>query len=66
MATYKQATKKPNVVVGEEPAKTTMRKANVSVANVRSQDYPPMKTSGRFTTASPMENKNGTHSVKTH
>ena len=46
MATYKQATKKPNVVVGEEPAKTTMRKANVSVANVRSQDYPPMKTSG--------------------
>ena len=46
MATYKQATKKPNVIVGEEPAKTTMRKANVSVANTRSQDYPPTKTSG--------------------
>jgi hypothetical protein len=36
----------PNVIVGEEPAKETMRKANVSVANTRSQDYPPMKTSG--------------------
>jgi hypothetical protein len=34
------------VVVGEEPAKTTMRKANVSVANTRSQDYPPTKTTG--------------------
>jgi hypothetical protein len=46
MATYKQPQKVANVVVGEEPAKTTMRKANVSVANIRSQDYPPMKTSG--------------------
>ena len=46
MATYKQPSKVENVVVGEEPAKTTMRKANVSVANTRSQDYPPMKTSG--------------------
>ena len=36
----------PSVVVGEEPAKETMRKANVSLANTRSQDYPPMKTSG--------------------
>lgn len=36
----------PSVTVGEEPAKTTMRKANVSVANTRSQDYPPVKTSG--------------------
>jgi ribosomal protein L4 len=36
----------PSVVVGEEPAKETMRKANVSVANVRSQDYEPTKTSG--------------------
>ena len=35
-----------SVVVGEEPAKETMRKANVSVANTRSQDYPPTKTSG--------------------
>ena len=46
MATYKQATKVANVIVGEEPAKETMRKANVAVANTRSQDYPPMKTSG--------------------
>jgi hypothetical protein len=36
----------PSVVVGEEPAKETMRKAIVSVANTRSQDYPPTKTSG--------------------
>ena len=46
MATYKVPKKVANVVVGEEPAKTTMRKANVSVANTRSQDYPPVKTSG--------------------
>jgi len=46
MATYKSPKPYPSVVVGEEPAKTTMRKANVSVANTRSQDYPPMKTSG--------------------
>jgi hypothetical protein len=46
MATYKQPQKTASVVVGEEPAKTTMRKANVSVANTRSQDYPPIKTSG--------------------
>ncbi len=46
MATYKQAKKVATPVVGQEPAKTTMRKANVSVANTRSQDYPPTKTSG--------------------
>ncbi len=46
MATYKSPKKAPSVVVGAEPAKTTMRKANVSVANTRSQDYPPTKTSG--------------------
>ena len=46
MAEYKQPKKVASVVVGEEPAKTTMRKANVSVANTRSQDYPPTKTSG--------------------
>ena len=46
MATYKQPQKAASVVVGEEPAKTTMRKANVSVANTRSQDFPPTKTSG--------------------
>jgi len=31
---------------GEEPAKETMRKQVVTVANTRSQDYPPTKTSG--------------------
>ena len=46
MAEYRQPKKVPTVVVGEEPAKETMRKANVSVANTRSQDYPPTKTSG--------------------
>lgn len=46
MANYKVPKVYPSVVVGEEPAKETMRKANVSVANVRSQDYPPVKTSG--------------------
>ena len=46
MATYKVPKKVPAVVVGEESAKETMRKANVSVANTRSQDYPPTKTSG--------------------
>ena len=46
MATYKQPQKVKSVVVGEEPAKTTMRKANTSVANTRSNDYPPTKTSG--------------------
>ena len=43
MATPKKV---KSVVVGEEPAKTTMRKANVSVANTRSQDFPATKTSG--------------------
>jgi hypothetical protein len=46
MATYKVPKKVASVVVGEEPAKETMRKANTSVANTRSQDYPPVKTSG--------------------
>ena len=46
MATYKSRKKVASVVVGEEPAKKTMRDANVSVANVRSQDYKPTKTSG--------------------
>jgi hypothetical protein len=46
MATYKTPKKVATVVVGEEPAKKTMRDANVSVANTRSQDYKPTKTSG--------------------
>ena len=45
MATSKIKTV-PSPVVGTESAKTTMRNTNVSVANVRSQDYPPTKTSG--------------------
>jgi hypothetical protein len=43
---YIQPKAYPSVVVGEESAKETMRKANVSVANTRSQDYEPTKTSG--------------------
>ena len=43
---YVQPKVYPSVVVGEEPAKETMRKANVSVANTRTNDYPPAKTSG--------------------
>jgi len=43
---YRQPKIVPSVVVGEESAKETMRKANVSVANTRSNDYPPTKTSG--------------------
>ena len=46
MATYKVPKKVATVVVGEESAKETMRKANVSVANTRSDDYKPTKTSG--------------------
>jgi hypothetical protein len=46
MAEYKQPKKVASVVVGEEPAKVTMRKQIVSVANTRSQDYPPTKTTG--------------------
>lgn len=46
MAEYKQPKKVPTVVVGEESAKETMRKANVSVANTRSNEYKPTKTDG--------------------
>jgi len=35
---YVQPKAYASVTVGEEPAKETMRKANVSVANTRSQD----------------------------
>jgi hypothetical protein len=45
MATYKQATKKPTVVVGEMPVKQAL-KANQSLANERSNPYPGTKTSG--------------------
>ncbi len=43
---YTQPKVYASVTVGEEPAIQTMRKQNVSVANTRSQDYPPTKTSG--------------------
>lgn len=43
---YTQPKVYKSVTVGEEPAKETMRKANVSVANTRSDDYAPTKTSG--------------------
>ena len=46
MATYKQPKKVPTVVVGEESAKKVMKDANVSVANVNSNEYKPTKTSG--------------------
>ena len=46
MATYKTPKKVASDTVGEEPAKKTMKDANVSVANTRSQDYKPTKTSG--------------------
>jgi hypothetical protein len=32
--------------VYNQPNKEYLREANVSVANVRSNDYPPMKTTG--------------------
>ena len=45
MATYKQAKKVANVVVGEMPVKEAL-KANQSLANERSNPYPGTKTSG--------------------
>jgi hypothetical protein len=46
MPTYKQPTKEKTVDVYNEPNKEYLRKANVSVANTRSGEYPPMKTTG--------------------
>ena len=46
MAEYKQPKKVPTVVVGEEDNKKYVREANVSVANTRSNEYKPTKTSG--------------------
>lgn len=46
MAEYKQPKKEKTVDVYNEPNKEYLRKANVSVANVRSGDYPETKTSG--------------------
>ena len=46
MATYKVPKKVPTVVVGEEDNKKYLRETNTSVANSRSNDYKPTKTSG--------------------
>ena len=46
MATYKQPKIVPSPVVGVEDNKKYLREANVSVANSRSNDYKPTKTSG--------------------
>ena len=45
MATYKQPKKEPTVIVGEMPVKQAL-KANMSLANERSNPYPATKTSG--------------------
>jgi hypothetical protein len=45
MATYKSPKKTPTVVVGEMPVKEAL-KANMGVANERSNPYPGVKTSG--------------------
>lgn len=46
MAEYKQPKVYPSVTVGEEDNKKYLREANVSVANSRSGEYKPTKTSG--------------------
>lgn len=46
MATYNQPKPATPSVLKEEPNKEYLRKANVSVANTRSNDYPGVKTSG--------------------
>ena len=46
MADYKQPKVVPNVVVGEADNKKYLKDLNVSVANVRSNDYKPTKTDG--------------------
>jgi hypothetical protein len=45
MATYKQPKKVASVTVGEMPVKEAL-KANMGVANERSNPYPGVKTSG--------------------
>ena len=46
MATYKVPKKVASPVVGEEDNKKYLREANVSVANTRSGEYKPVKTTG--------------------
>jgi len=45
MATYRQPKKEPAVVVGQMPVKEAL-KANMSIANERSNPYDGVKTSG--------------------
>ena len=46
MATYKQPKSAPIQEAGVADNKKYLREANVSVANVHSNDYPGVKTSG--------------------
>ena len=46
MADYNQPKTLPAVDVYNQPNKEYLREANVSVANVRSNEYKPTKTSG--------------------
>ena len=46
MATYRQPKSAPIEPAGVSNNKEYLRKANVSVANIHSNDYPPTKTSG--------------------
>ena len=46
MATYKSPKKVASVVVGEESAKKYLKETPQTVANTRSQEYKPTKTSG--------------------
>lgn len=46
MATYKQPKKVASVTVGEESAKKYLKETPQTIANTRSQDYKPTKTSG--------------------
>ena len=46
MATYKQPKSAPIKEAGVEDNKKYLREANVSVANTRSNEYKPIKTSG--------------------
>ena len=46
MATYKNPTYKPLAEAGKSNQKQFLRDTEVSIANVRSNDYKPTKTSG--------------------
>jgi len=46
MATYKTPKKVASVTVGEESAKKYLKETPQTIANTRSQEYKPTKTSG--------------------